>query len=286
MQVFRSFEQASLGIPSTERVGGVTITQKNVNGLHDGHSYILNAIKNDPNIDKVLITFCNNPSSIAFFYPESGTPNPTVWDENYCLTWAENNGVDYVFIPPDNFFGDLLNTLNLQDLKQQVETIIVNEGYDDLIPSDEYYLLHYTFLTYLIQNELEINLNKTKHYCSWEFTILNYLRKDFCSKYTGTEVVIMEPFRRADGLPYSTRLLNLSQDKIDIFLAVKSEILNVVQSGQDFTTIDLTSIIDNLFILTSMWLNVNDYVQDKIYIEWTLRDAFDETKTYRFGELI
>jgi len=286
MQVFRSFETASIGLPSIESIGGCALSKKNLNELHDGHLYILNAIKNDPEVDQIFVMFSNNTNGINFFYPENGTTIETVWDEAYCLTWAEDNDVDYVFIAPDNIFGDLLDTLDLDDLKQQVETIIINEGYDDLIPSDEKYLARFTFLSQLIQNELGMFLHKTKQYCSWEFTIFNYIKQDFYSKYSDREIVILDPYRRPDSLPHSSRLLNLSQDKIDIFLAVKNEILNTVQSGQDFTAIDLTIILDDKFILTSLWLKVNLYASGKTYIEWHLKDAVDETKNYRFGELI
>lgn len=285
MQVLRSISEAKSLIPSDKIIGATSFQKKNSGGLHDGHVYLINTIKSL--VEKTVITFYDDFYLMYNIYPDEGPSNsPVTWDEAYCLNWADTNGVDFVFVPPPGFLFDITGVSSIEVLKTQTDTIISNEGYSDAIPSVYNTALKYSILSTLLSNEIGGFFKKDYHFCSWEQNIIPFIRKDFYTKYTTMQMQILEPLRRPDGLCYSTRLLTLPQNKIDVFLNIRNEIVSQYDSTStvNFSDIDINSMLNGLFTLTTAADICNTFTESKHYVTWNLVDV-ETNLIYNFGEL-
>lgn len=286
MQVLRSITEAKLNIPEDKIIGATSFQKKNTGGFHEGHTYLINTIKGM--VEKVVVTFYDDFYLMYSLYPTEMNPNdPVTWDESYCLNWAETNGVDYVFIPPPGFLFDITGVSSIEVLKDQTDTIIANESYFDSVPEVYHTALKYTIFSALIGNEVGGFFKKDFHYCSWEQNIIPFIRKDFYTKYTTMQLEIIEPLRRPDGLCYSTRLLTLPQNKIDVFVNVRNEILTYYDTtaSVNFSDIDISSMLNGMFTLTSAADIRNSFTENKHFLLWNLIDV-DTNLVYNFGELL
>jgi len=285
MQIFRSISEGQSIVPKDKIVGASTFQRKNAGELHIGHEYLLNQIKSNCEIS--VLCFYDVPYLISQLYHMNNQIEPVAWDENYCTTWAANNGVDFVFIPSNNFLTDLTGVVNFDVMKNQTDNIILNEGYAELIPGQYISQLKFLIFSLLISKEIGGFFHKNYHYCCWEQIPIPFIRRDVSRKYSFPEVIIIEPLRRSDGLPYSTSLLNLPQTKIDIFVSVNNSIRNLFTdstANADISLLDINSLLQGQFELRNFSSLKHEITEGREYVTWSLFDL-STNKSYSFGEL-
>jgi pantothenate synthetase len=285
MQILRSLAEGQIIVPTDKIVGATTFQKKDSGGLHIGHEYLLNQIKNNCEIS--VVSFYDTRYLMNQLYPTGNQVVPITWDENYCTTWAENNGVDYVFIPSNDFLIDLTGVVNFETIKTQTDNIISNEGYAELIPGQYMGDIKFIISTLLISNEVGGFFHKNYHYCGWEQVPIPFVRRDVSQKYSFSEVIMIDPLRRPDGLVYSTRLLNLDQSKIDIFVSVNNAIQSLFldsTSNADISMIDITPLLQGQFELKNFSSLRHEITGNRDYVTWNLFDP-NTNLNYNFGEL-
>jgi hypothetical protein len=285
MQVLNSIQQLKQLIPSNKIIGGTTFQKKNIGELHLGHSHLIQKMKEKCEI--IVLSFQEPAYTLDCLFFKKQPQSSKIWNESYCVDWAEEQGVDYVFIPPDDFLVTLAHQVDFDSIKNSVENIILNENYNRLI--SEFYLNHlrYVLSTMILCKQLDCLYPKNYHFCGLEQIPIPLIRKHFAKKYGYPEVILVESLKRPDGLPYSTSLLKLNQQKIDVLVNINNSIKEVffgVSSNADISLINLNSLCNGMFTVQNFSTTNNEVTEYRDYVSWSLCDV-DTNLIYNFGEL-
>lgn len=198
-----------------EIVGCVGFSPKNptTNVHHEGHSYLLAEAKNQCDI---LVATYSQPNSLVNCLRDSELPLNYVLDLSYCTTFCQNNNVDILYIIDD------------QEVKQNIDK---NEEKEKTKNSTKTVKDHVSELNTWMDDILKgavvfhkHNLNdwkKDKIFASWSDGYLRFAQKEVYSVEGLPEVILVNPLRRPDGLPYSSTILQFSQEDINILLKAK-----------------------------------------------------------------
>jgi len=177
------------------------------------------------NAEKTFCILWDNEYYLKRYMNEQATP--TIFDEPAAISWCEQKGFDYLYIPTDSLIDDLLSGQKFQDALEFSNNAIVNEGYKTLLGVDYnpgnlswirlLLARHYYFFSNQNQDRA---LNRTYQATGPDGT-WGFIFKHFCTKYCGGEYPIIPLIRNANGLAFDLPMEKFySIDLINIFISM------------------------------------------------------------------
>lgn len=251
--IIRSLEERKAINTIGKTVAAVSIDPKSEADFHEGHQMIVEHAKtiadvvfvNSFEVRPFLDILWGNET--AFYRDSTFSYIPSEQD---MIDWCNLNRVDYVWMPPKDFYLELFEGYDLDELKQWAEDISIKEGY---ITLNEMVNRH---IKYLIICQKPIIDNNYFHYnyrvTSWKDGVIRFFEKDFYNKYIGTDIIILDPITNEDKLPLSSgfnlwssdEMLKLKQiQKFLINADINAIVLNI-KKFQDNTKIHISGLSD------------------------------------------
>lgn len=204
-------------------IGHVGFTYKKAGELHDGHTECVRVAKDLS--DVVYVSF-NSDAFFCLLFNHQKNLAPGLFDQEYCISWCEDNNVDVVFIPSDE---DVLKTFGFSSESEkeqkikEIRDIFTLEGYRIEETGVEQFSLIFSLIDKI---RYDNNLwSKHVHVTTWNDGYYRFIQKDFAKKYCGYDVHIIDPvIDISTGLPYSTKIGYLSEPQKNTLLSINKEI--------------------------------------------------------------
>jgi pantothenate synthetase len=217
---------------ATNTIAQTGFLRKPTNGLHEGHISCINACKLAA--EKTVVSFFPHEEIINWLYGTT-LELPTSWDQTYCTSFCETQGVDIVFIPT---FTEVRNTFFAG-----IQPININNTVDNIILIKGYHEVTGKFFNYIIAMEY---LRKQRNLYPKHFNIFSvkdgykaFARKDYYETELSIPCILVDLVYRPDGIPLSSSLDPVPQADIDIiaqmYNLLNSQTYDQINNLQDFT---------------------------------------------------
>jgi len=296
MQIVNSVEDLGIALASETGVIGIfSIEMKNDGGFHAGHLYLLQQAQAMCDVVVVSASF----NTIFFmeylfgdedpFFMDSPLPTYDLNDETYMINKLTNNNIDYYFpliYTTTILDGWFTGSESVVNLKSEVDSIIVSEGYDTNYINP---LWIYTLRMLLISRLLFYRKNWysiDKRFCAWKDGLTRFYEKDFCTKYTNFDLQILDVINKVDtNIPLDDFIHNLAFDS-PILTKLKSvyrdvennlDIISEAKIQNRIPLVDPNWTADNIIIISEGVIGTTN-----MFIEFDIRE---NSKTYRFQNL-
>jgi len=225
----------------SEIVGCVGFSLKNptTNKHHEGHAYLLNEAKKQCDI---LVAVYSQPSSFVNLIRDEELPLNYQMNIAHCTDFCQDNNVDILYI------------IDEQEIKHNIDKSIEKDNTKD---STKTVKQHVNNLNTWIDDGLKgavifhkHNLNdwkKDKIFASWSDGYIRFAQREVYYVEHLPQVILIDPLRRPDGLPYSSTILHFSKDDINILLKVKQSFENfLIHQNQRILEQDLKNVDDKV----------------------------------------
>jgi pantothenate synthetase len=192
--------------PKTVGLIGFSIKDPELNQHHPGHAYLLKEAKQQCDI---LVAMYAQPLLYSnYMETEEAELNPIhlKYSTDFCAT----NNVDIMYIPDQK---DLRKNVDKEKQKKKVINVLKNmekNHYHKFKPHDEN-----LFKGILIFYKQTINKwKKNKVFHSWSDGYWRFTQKELYKEHKLPEVILLNPFRRSDGLIYSSTILQCNPNEL------------------------------------------------------------------------
>jgi pantothenate synthetase len=194
--------------PKTVGLIGFSVKNPEVNQHHEGHEYLLKEAKKQCDI---LVAMYSQPLLYSNYMTDEEAILKSV-NLEYCRDFCKTNNVDIMYIPDQT---DLRKNMDKEKQKKKV----IN-GLHNLEKNHHHkFKIHdeNLFKGILIFYKQTINKwKKNKVFHSWSDGYWRFTQKELYKEHKLPEVVLINPLRRSDGLIYSSTLLQLNQNEINM----------------------------------------------------------------------
>jgi hypothetical protein len=242
MIICRTLDEVNQQIPLSPitQVGHASFRKKPLNGFHQGHMDLLTYAR--ANCDMLLVSLSDTHLFVkALTYCDAIAP--INYDEEYCITFMENNNVDLLFIHSPGVVADFIQDINLFDLRKQALQLIIDEGWEmgqgHIQNSTNWNALYSEIMSDMIYTTNNIYRRRNRRFTTWKDGLRMVYYKYYADKYSATKTHLLSPSFN-NGIPYSTKYNNASQ-KLKDFISQGITLL-----GQTDLTIPKTTLISNV----------------------------------------
>lgn len=276
MELFKTIDEI-VNFVGTKNIGYISFQRKNTNEHHDGHAHLVNYAKN--NYDLVVAAYWDHMEFIDNLFGDTESIyrrdiNP-VWDQSYCTSWCSNQGVDIMLVPNVGYSQIYFSGCNIQDLKNTINTIYDNEGYNNgrEISSSTSLTIPQTIKSKMMS--IYFNDRGWTTITSAKDGYWRYVAKHFLENYTTSKYEILEPLKRPDGLYYSSSLNLIPSEKISLVSQIPTKMNSVTSQQNIFLLKDEINSIDVSEENKLRAYRIEKYYNPKIHDE-TIIDVYFE----------
>jgi hypothetical protein len=190
--------------------------------LHEGHVYTINEGRNFGN--KTIISFWHSGAINNFLYPENFIFNKETelsWDENACVSWAEQQNIDIVWTSDYDDSISMVNVPDIEYYKNLINRIWKNENYSRLfdIGSFPEVVVKISCITRMLSN------TGWKYILSTKDGLMRYVHTHFTNKYTNSRMALIKPIKSPEGIYYSSSYYKYTAKEKEIIARIEPTIL-------------------------------------------------------------
>jgi hypothetical protein len=286
MQVITSVNDLKTKLPKNKTAAITGFTRSYPIGPN--HDHVVSYTLNSP-LDYTLGIMWDNKYDLSLWRGLSEF-SPTVWDQAGTITWFQNKGFDFLFIPEADIMQRMLSLSIATQVRNQVEQICTDENYDMFLPvwevgmsGDEAYrnshsqnswirlMMFRMLILYTVKTGAKF-ISRGDSFSGPDFT-LGYIFKHFVTNHIGGNATIVPVYRNADGTVYDHYTNSYPQDAKDMILALTPLF---AQFRDDYDFSELVAGVQSLFdnSLDFRLVGINEYYDLSVVPDFVWNTTF------------